>query len=425
MTAAGLTLLLYTLTAEATLNRVPGTGTLPAIAATLLLLYPKAGQPRLAAVLSTALMRYLGRISYSLYLWHWPVLVFGLHYNAERALSAVDGVSLLGLALVLAIGSYHCIENPLRYRRFAKRRGLLAALGALSAISLGATVIMQSDGLPKRIYADGKPLLDRHYLWAWEPAQKSESGWAGHPAFGASWTEADQRIVLWGDSHAAHLAPILEQTITQEERSTAVVLASGCPPTIDGSRFVAGNRGARFNADCAAERSSLFEFLRGSKAPIDRVVITSAWATRWREHAPGNDSAAGYRRQQEALTATIAELKSTGAAVSVVGQVPLWPRDPTLCVAARLDGLWRRDCTPTPSAATMPTDFAPVHELLLKLGKADVQVLLPHQRLCDGSGCLTELAGEFLYRDADHLRRNLSTRTLGELSRRVGLAQLL
>jgi len=54
-----------------------------------------------------------------------------------------------------------------------------------------------------------------------------------------------------------------------------------------------------------------------------------------------------------------------------------------------------------------------------------VQVLLLHRQLCDASGCLPEIDGEFVYRDADHLRRNLSDNVLAEYTRSAGPDLLL
>jgi peptidoglycan/LPS O-acetylase OafA/YrhL len=66
------------------------------------------------------LLQGLGDISYSLYLWHWPVLVFGKHFAStrlERELSHTENLALIGLALLLAILSWRFIEKPTRFKQ--------------------------------------------------------------------------------------------------------------------------------------------------------------------------------------------------------------------------------------------------------------------------------------------------------------------
>jgi peptidoglycan/LPS O-acetylase OafA/YrhL len=74
------------------------------------------GAPRLGAqmLLSTRPLRFLGDISYSLYLWHWPVLILGAAY-AGHALSVRQNLTLIAAAVLLSVGSYFGIENPFRH----------------------------------------------------------------------------------------------------------------------------------------------------------------------------------------------------------------------------------------------------------------------------------------------------------------------
>jgi peptidoglycan/LPS O-acetylase OafA/YrhL len=87
-------------------------------------------------VLSVAPIRFLGRISYSLYLWHWPILVLPAA-AAERELSAVASVALVVLAVVVAWASWRFIEEPFRagFPSLARRPGRTILAGA-TAVAL-------------------------------------------------------------------------------------------------------------------------------------------------------------------------------------------------------------------------------------------------------------------------------------------------
>ncbi|MDT7550972.1 MAG: hypothetical protein QOE84_3366 [Actinomycetota bacterium] len=91
---------------------VPGYALLLPVLATVALL---AQGPRLLAVPP---LRYVGRISYSLYLWHWPVIVLGA--TVPGGTTALGKALLLGLALALSVASFHLVEEP--FRRPARRR---------------------------------------------------------------------------------------------------------------------------------------------------------------------------------------------------------------------------------------------------------------------------------------------------------------
>ena len=85
--------------------------------------------------LSVRPMRWIGARSYSLYLWHWPLLIIAAEYLGHD-LSTTQSSGLLLLALVASAISYRLIENPFRYARVLTRRtGLTLAIGAILIVS--------------------------------------------------------------------------------------------------------------------------------------------------------------------------------------------------------------------------------------------------------------------------------------------------
>ena len=106
-------------------------------------------------------LQYLGKISYSLYLWHWPPLVLFFLYTGAAASAAAAG-SLLLLALLGAAFSHHLIEQPIRRRQaFQADSTFIVAMGMglVSLLAIGATLIY-TNGLLKRFPTDIQPFFE-------------------------------------------------------------------------------------------------------------------------------------------------------------------------------------------------------------------------------------------------------------------------
>ena len=124
----------------------PGWVTVPSIAGTMLLIrYAEGGAA--GRLLSSAPFVGIGKISYSLYLWHWPVLVFGGYVTYGRQ-SVGLGVALILLSFLCAYASWRWIETPFRTSRtFTSRRAFsFAALGG-GGLALACTVLIAAQGL--------------------------------------------------------------------------------------------------------------------------------------------------------------------------------------------------------------------------------------------------------------------------------------
>jgi peptidoglycan/LPS O-acetylase OafA/YrhL len=83
--------------------------------------------------------QWMGRISYSLYLWHWPILVIASQY-AGHPLSVSDNLLWLLLALALSIASYKLLENPIRHWRVLVKSASLSMLAGLALIVLSVGI---------------------------------------------------------------------------------------------------------------------------------------------------------------------------------------------------------------------------------------------------------------------------------------------
>jgi peptidoglycan/LPS O-acetylase OafA/YrhL len=138
---------------------------LPVLATLAILAAGVGGTPRFSAPLTNPVSVYLGTISYSLYLWHLPVIVFVSAFHPQREIEYV--LLSVALILVLSVLSYHWVEQPLRHsswkpsarhtrtiRRASRMRKI--ALASLAAATIGLLVVTYNYRLPEQGRATGE-----------------------------------------------------------------------------------------------------------------------------------------------------------------------------------------------------------------------------------------------------------------------------
>lgn len=186
-------------------------------------------------VLAAAPIAGLGLISYSWYLWHWPMMAFARLIAAGDPRSAV-----LPLVVVLSLGiafvSWRYVEQPFRRRTLPSGRILLAYSAALAAAAALPLALLQARGWPQRIGPDDAVLA------ALQPARRERmclaNGRSDRPVAKPRCDTPGNgaRVALWGDSHANALAPAV-RTRAQRAGLGFVQLTKGaCPPLLGATR---------------------------------------------------------------------------------------------------------------------------------------------------------------------------------------------
>lgn len=291
---------------------------LPCVGTALLIAYGE--QSITTRLVGLAPLRWLGAISYSLYLWHWPIMSFWrLRYGAE--LGTFEVVLVLLLSLVLATLTYVAVERPF-LRRFnngsAKPVVTVSALCILVAV-VGSLIVARHGADWQRLGPSEKALL-------------SYSDYTTRPAYQAQFrpglcfsTSSDRRfdfgqclalsstkrnVVLLGDSHAAHLWRALADA--NPDTNLLQATGSGCKPVLK----------ATGDGQCVAIVERVLGPLAAS-GKIARVILAARWT----------------QNDVPLLLQTIASLRARGVAVTVIGPVveyrlPL----PRLIVRAQMQG---------------------------------------------------------------------------------------
>jgi len=209
----------------------------PAVGAALLLAYAP-GTPA-AALLSWRPLRWIGFISYSLYLWHRPIIAWYL-LGRSWEMNGADTAVLLAMSFAAATLSYWLIERPAlrRWRRGTGTQPHIAAAGALVALALGSMAIAATAGHVRHLPPDVARVVD--YIGF----DKTPAGIAqyrtdtcfvlpyGKPFVDACLAPARGRpnVLLVGDSHAAQLSEALRDALAPAHVMQAT--AAGCRPLL-------------------------------------------------------------------------------------------------------------------------------------------------------------------------------------------------
>lgn len=342
--------------------------------------------------LASAPMRFVGKISYSLYLWHWPVYVFGAYYLLGEV-NAVTVIIMLCASFALATLSWRYVEQPWRRDKIAFPRStvFIATLCAIAVfIAAGVFGIATSGAAYKfserTLRLSEAAIGGRYEPLAVEGVKASQFNADGPPV-----------IAVWGDSHAIAFAPAAEAWARDKSVNGVLIEGNSCfLPSAIPSRVRDGEA-------CVAATDAALDYLARAKS-IEAVILANRWAEHleyWIKHGYGADEAVTLRLQS--LQFIVKELEAKGKRVVILEQAPQvkagYQDIPSLL--ARID-LYGADTDLRPDMAAYEREQArmkPVYEALAS------HVIRPRDILCDADRCAVEREGVPLFYDDDHLSR--------------------
>jgi peptidoglycan/LPS O-acetylase OafA/YrhL len=203
------------------------------IGVTLLVVVGRHTQPKVNRALSYGPMVFIGLISYSLYLWHWPVIVLANYYFVNGTPAYVVALEIVAIGLC-AYGSWRFVERPFRDRQMPV--GRVVRLSGASALALAgvAALTLFFQGLPDRLNAQAAMIneaVDTHYRCP--SSQYLNLGLnRACPMNLPSRNPADAEAVLLGNSIAQMYAPAWTAVFAEHHTPGLLVPANGCLPTV-------------------------------------------------------------------------------------------------------------------------------------------------------------------------------------------------
>jgi peptidoglycan/LPS O-acetylase OafA/YrhL len=331
-----------------------------------------------AQALGVSPLVYVGRISYSLYLVHWPILFFA-NLLLPDVDPAIRTAIVIAVSFLLADLSYRFVEAPTRKRDgFWKpvRIFALTAVGVFAGVGLSLATIV-AGGFPGRLPADAQELLAYRYDRV-EPYRegtcflRSEQDQAALTP--ACLPTEGPLALIWGDSHAAHFVPGLKPALEHRGYSVAQITASGCPPVV--------GRDAPRRPNCAAINDFALGWIRQAKPVL--VVLSAIWTL---------DSHLQSFQQQ------IAELEKLGAHTMILGPSPVFPDTvPVLLAERRAKGDVSTIWAGLPAGA-----FVYDNQLRRQFGGWPADYISILDIACPGQVCPLMVSDEPYYWDGEHL----------------------
>ena len=345
----------------------------------------ESSQTLVGRVLSWSPLVFIGKISYSLYLFHWPLIVF-TRYRLMRELTTPEKAAVVTATFVVATISWAIVETPLRQKTLLRERRQLFMISAIAMILIAAMGlwIQRTEGMPSRFTSEQLIYLN-------DPALKKGFGRldedkirSGHlKEFGGA-TGAIE-CVVWGDSHAHRLMPCIEEVCRKKGIRGAAALHAATPPLID---FAFKNK---FTVrDSQQYNRAILTYA------IDRKVRYVILAGFWSEYA----DTPGF---SECFQKTVNTLVAAGIKVIVVRDVAQQEGDiPSLLTRTLINGKDVR--TIGVPLAKHREHQALADQAIDLLPKVQVTILDPISLLIDENGiCRAEMDGVSLYQDDDHL----------------------
>ena len=385
---------------------------LPVLATVALLVAGASTTPNLVARLfSTAPFQYVGKISYSMYVWHWPCVVFAVVIWGDLSpgwLALATLVSVIPAAI-----SHKLIEEPIHHSKILSLRPnrALAVGGVCIVAGVGVGLALSTDRVQIEVLPEGKargarvlntgefPIQGKVDAIRPDPLEANDdkgqayddgclvlSSTVDSPECVYGDPDSDTTVVLFGDSHALQYAPALAP-IAEEKGWRLVVLTRGnCTPAdVDIGSY------------CNEWRSNTVDRIINQENPDMIIIATSTTGeldmiTEDGEELFAPDSLPFH---EEGMIRTINELKKTGATMVMMGDQIQAPTLPDQCVGDNLKSL--RECA-------FPNKPRPGRYFDKRAAKeTGIELISPVRKLCNEQICPAVIGNVLVYRDTYHM----------------------
>jgi peptidoglycan/LPS O-acetylase OafA/YrhL len=361
---------------------------------TLTILLGSAGGSWLNWLLSRSPAVWVGLISYSLYLWHWPVFVLAHYYLVQDEFSIIQALIAMALIFLLAALSWRYIERPFRNRSMPIRRVLVWVGSGCLLVALAAAAALASKGFPSRF----SPEIARinSAVGSHNRCSLSEYFYFGAmhacPLVLPNHDPADATVVLYGNSHAQMYAPLVTDFLLANHETGFVVAMNSCRPTPD----------LNLSMECMSQAARNLEAIENlPKARI--VIVATTWdplrLTPTGEVPVGSETA--YMIQS--LDRMIASLQQHGKTVVLVGPIST-PDFDVSSIVARQMAFHHNVTAPVflPEGAFEAKEGAILAHFS---ARKDIVFIRPDLIQCRSGQCDYFRDGEALFADDSHLAK--------------------
>ncbi len=292
-------------------TRFPGAAAIPpCFGAAMIIFSSESNLSFVGGMLAFKPVAFVGLISYSLYLWHWPLLVFAKYQlMALQWQSVVLRTSLLLVSFMLACLSWRYVETPFRKRLIFHQRSKIFGFASVSMtilLVLGL-IVYRNQGFPSRLPAKALSYFDSRNNKVFFNNLSLEDAMNGDFAeLGSKETNQPINLLIWGDSHAMSVTSVLDDLCRQFSWRGAQATHALTAPILG---YVSTSPYSLKGGSLAFNKA-VISFI--AKNHIKNIVIAASWSS-----YPASDS---FKTN---LLLTVRTVMNLGAKVYVLKDVPI------------------------------------------------------------------------------------------------------
>jgi peptidoglycan/LPS O-acetylase OafA/YrhL len=368
-------------------------------------------------LLSLAPVRYVGRISYSWYLWHWPFLVFAAALWGN--LSVWAGLAVVAVSWIPTAITHYVIEEPFRHAQVLVRIPSRAfALGAACmALAVGGALLLEADeptiktapiSQVKGAAALREQVVPQDQADSLRPTpqdardDRSQAfydgcliGFAGtnsgHCLYGAA--KGTKTLILFGDSHALQYFPALQRLAKENNWRLIALMKAECTPG-DVKIFMLAEK--REYTECEAWREKEMERIEEAGS---RAMVVMSGDTAYTPLGDDGQELEGREASEvleEGYLKTIDRIHAAGLQTAVIRDTPASPKDVPSCASEDLQNLDK-------CAFERPRDWDIEFDVRAAERSPYAHLIDITDEICPSDLCRAVIGNALVYRDKTHL----------------------
>ncbi len=246
-----------------------------------------------AKILSSKILVFIGLISYSLYLWHWPIIVFYKEYAGQENPSITTAIVISLIAIFISYLSWRFIENPFRkVRRLEDEKSFCLTIGraknkikqfrvnlytpiAIATLIIVSFVVMSKDirktGWSWRILKKGDVLLTSiNDIPESDCTREWDNGYLTYNRCVVGNNKENPEVIIFGDSHSEHYSTAVIDWAKKRNLTVALLSSSGCPALFGVKHDI--------RHACVGAHERILDEINKSRERIKYVFIASRWS---------------------------------------------------------------------------------------------------------------------------------------------------